>query len=166
MISGYLRCFAVVVIGIFLGACSGHRTSDDHKIQFNASDLACETEKLRTLAAITEISGLHIRSDSPISDLDRETIGRIVKQIREHEEQIAFAKITRALRIHCSFELQCKDSGLVNAFDHAFWRSIEILAEDRSEENLQEMELLKSNLSIDGVDSYSWSTIVYRIPMP
>lgn len=95
-----------------------------------------------------------------------ERIRQLVEQLKHKESLIALAKLTRTLVITPTSGEECFSARTSETYSRAFWDSIEILAQDRSEKNLQEMKLFKNELNIDGGDSYTWSTIVDRIPAP
>jgi hypothetical protein len=130
-----------------------------------ADDTECEKEKLKLTAVIAELAKLRTPDNESLSEDDKNKIFRLVENFKSKEDLIAVAKITMLLKRHSTSD-ECFKNNLQYVYDHAFWRAVEKLAEDRSEENMKEMKRLKEEIGIDGADGYDWLTIVERIPAP
>ena len=130
-----------------------------------SDDLDCDKETLQIVSIIAELGKFRSSNKEPFSQANDAKIRRLVEQLKHKENIVTLAKLTRTLII-TSTSGECLKTELAETYSRAFWDSIEILAQDRSEKNLQEMEILKKEFNIDGGDRYQWSTIVDRIPMP
>lgn len=162
LISGLLMFLVGAV-----GTCSLKSHSANKSLVISEDiELTCDREKLNTISVINEIAMLRLSNDTPISENDKKNIHTLVESIREKEELIGFAKASRALTTNTSGELECNNSVTVPPLRLAFWHSISILSQDKSNENIERMRRLKTELQIDGGDAYDWSSIVDGIPAP
>jgi hypothetical protein len=162
--------FLVLIASFTFVSCHQNEKIQTTEIPEESSpgvDLNCDREKLKTVVIISELAKIRAPKDAPVSEADKDKIYKLVGRLKEKEDLIALAKITLAFRRHTSGEdLECRKSSIIPVFEIAFWRSVEILAQDKSEENIEEMKRLKEELHIDGGDAYDWSTIVDGIPAP
>jgi len=163
-----LKIFTIfIIVSIFISCEQKQNTPQNiYDETVKSDDLECDKETLQVVSVIAELGKFRSSNENPFSQSDDVKIRQLVEQLKSKESLIAFAKLTRTLTIYPTNSGECFRSRIDESYSRAFWDSIEILAQDRSEKNLQEMEFLKKELNIDGGDSYDWSTIVYRIPAP
>jgi hypothetical protein len=158
--------FFLIVILLFISCGKEINKTDLESELMQGIDLNCDREKIKTIGIVTELAKIKTPINEPLSSAETDKIYKLVEQLKDKEDLVALAKISWAFMKNSSGELECTRSSIIPTFDYAFWHCIKILAEDRSEDNLQRMRLLKDELNVSNADGYNWSTIVDRIPMP
>jgi hypothetical protein len=135
------------------------------EVVLSDSSLNCDTQKLKIIEITSQLGKFRISKEKPLTKADEERIVRIVEQLTNKDDLIAFARIARSLDMH-NGTTECKESEISPIFERAFWHSIRILASDKSEENQRQLKRLKEEFLIDGGDSYNWKTFVEGFPAP
>lgn len=163
-----LKLLTTLSILLFFISCGQTKQTDSQDFYsqlVQSDDKDCDKETLKVVAIIGELAKFRSSNEKPFSTNDDTKIRSLVEKLKNKEDLILLARLTRNTAKFAEGR-ECFKSRLEETYSRAFWYAIEILAKDRSEENLEKMKSLKIEFNIDGGDSYDWSTIVDRIPQP
>jgi hypothetical protein len=161
-----VKLLALVLVFLSLFSCqqsqSNSRSIYDELVR--EDDEECVKETVQIITFLAELVKIRT-SDDTFMDVDSKEIRQKLEKIKDKEDLFDLARVLKILERN-STNNDCLQNNIERVYSHAFWHSIEILAQDRSEKNLEKLEQLKIELSISGGGSYNWSTIVYRISQP
>ncbi len=161
----FFVCF--FISSILFMSCQQHQpvTKDVYDELVKGDDLSCDKEIVQAISVLAELGKFRSSNEQPLSQADDSKIRILIDKLKDKKNLFDFARLTMTVRRFSPSD-ECLKSRLEETYSRAFWYSIEILAQDRSKENLDKLEHLKRELSIDGGDAYNWSNFVYRIPAP
>ena len=161
-----INILALISIVLSLLSCQQSQTNPksvyDELVRGN--DEECVKESIQIVSFLAELAKIRT-SDETFMEVGPKKIRQLIEKFKDIEDLFDLARILKTLERN-STNNECLQNNIERVYSFAFWDCIEILAQDRSKENLDKLERLKQELNIDGGDSYDWSTIVYRVSSP